>query len=68
MLRLVAVVSGRPVAFLREHLPVPGLVLAGVYGLERLVGDEVVTDPRAAAHLGTGARRRPGRRPHAGRR
>jgi trehalose 6-phosphate phosphatase len=50
-LRLVAVVSGRPVAFLREHLPVPGLVLAGVYGLERLVGDEVVTDPRAVPHL-----------------
>ena len=50
-LRLVAVVSGRPVAFLRAHVPVPGVVLAGVYGLERLVGDEVVTDPRALAHV-----------------
>lgn len=32
---LVAVVSGRPVAFLDQVLDVPGLVLAGLYGLER---------------------------------
>jgi len=50
-LGVVAVVSGRPVAFLREHLPVPGIVLAGVYGLERMAGDVVETDPRAVAHL-----------------
>jgi trehalose 6-phosphate phosphatase len=50
-LGLVAVLSGRPVAFLRAQVPVPGVVLAGVYGLERLVGDEVVTDPRALAHV-----------------
>lgn len=30
---LVAVVSGRPLSFLAEHLP-PGIVLSGLYGLE----------------------------------
>ena len=39
--RTVAVVSGRPVAFLREHLGGRGLVLFGLYGLERLRGTEV---------------------------
>jgi trehalose 6-phosphate phosphatase len=47
----VAVVSGRPVAFLLDALGVPGLVYAGVYGLERLVDGEVVVDPRAAPWL-----------------
>ncbi|MDP9070328.1 MAG: trehalose-phosphatase [Actinomycetota bacterium] len=50
----VAVVSGRPVAFLAEHLRTDecgegsgceGLVLAGLYGLERVEGADVVTDP-----------------------
>ncbi len=45
-LRLVAVVSGRPVAFLRDHVPVHGVVLVGQYGLERLVDGEVIIDPR----------------------
>ncbi len=44
---LVAVVSGRPVRFLRAHLG-EGPVLVGLYGLERAVGDEVVVDPEAA--------------------
>ncbi len=36
---VVAVVSGRPVAFLQQHLgSVGGLVLAGLYGLERATG------------------------------
>jgi len=39
--RTVAVVSGRPVAFLREHLGGRGLVLCGLYGLERLRGSEI---------------------------
>ena len=39
--RTVAVVSGRPVAFLREHLGGRGLVLCGLYGLERLRGTEI---------------------------
>ncbi|HEV3450570.1 MAG TPA: trehalose-phosphatase [Acidimicrobiia bacterium] len=47
-LALVAVVSGRPVTFLRAQVPVPGVELVGVYGLERLVGGEPVTDERAA--------------------
>jgi len=41
----VAVVSGRPVEFLRSVLPVDGLVLVGQYGVERLDGATVVTDP-----------------------
>jgi len=41
----VGVVSGRPVSFLRRHLPVEGVVLVGQYGLERWDGHEVVTDP-----------------------
>ncbi|MGH8999006.1 MAG: trehalose-phosphatase [Acidimicrobiia bacterium] len=45
----VAVVSGRPVSFLRDALRIDGLILAGQYGVERLQGDVVVTDPRAQA-------------------
>ena len=44
---LVAVVSGRPVAFLAEHLPVDGVRLSGLYGLESWQDGEVVVDPRA---------------------
>jgi len=46
-LAVVAVVSGRPAEFLRDQVPVAGLERIGVYGLERVVGDDVVTDPRA---------------------
>jgi trehalose 6-phosphate phosphatase len=46
-LPLVAVLSGRPVSFLRERVLAPGVRLVGQYGLERLVGGEVHTDPRA---------------------
>ena len=42
----VAVVSGRPVEFLRSVLPVDGLVLVGQYGVERLDDGTVLTDPR----------------------
>jgi trehalose 6-phosphate phosphatase len=48
-LSLVAVVSGRPVAFLREHVPLEGVVLVGQYGLERLVDGETVVDERVDA-------------------
>jgi trehalose 6-phosphate phosphatase len=41
----VAVVSGRPLDFLRHWLPVDGLALFGQYGIERLEGDEVKTVP-----------------------
>ncbi len=43
----VAVVSGRPIEFLEERLAVPGLELAGVYGLERRVDGRTTVDPRA---------------------
>ncbi len=61
---LVAVISGRPTAFLADVLGTPpGLTLAGLYGLERAlqgpahdtwaaVIDEVVADARAAAPEG----------------
>ena len=47
-----AIVSGRPVSFLRQTLPVRGLRLVGQYGLERMVGDEIVVDERARAFAG----------------
>jgi trehalose 6-phosphate phosphatase len=47
--RTVAVVSGRPVSFLREALPVDGLVLCGQYGVERFEGGAASTLPEAQA-------------------
>lgn len=49
--RRVAVISGRPAAFLSTHLrladrPADGLVAIGLYGLEMADGDQVTTDPR----------------------
>ena len=41
--RVVAVVSGRPAAFLAAHLPAPGVQRWGSYGLERLADDGTVT-------------------------
>ncbi|MGH8991943.1 MAG: trehalose-phosphatase, partial [Acidimicrobiia bacterium] len=43
----VAVVSGRPVDFLRRYLPPPGPDLFGQYGLERLEAGRVVVAPGA---------------------
>lgn len=48
----MAVVSGRPVGFLRAVLDVPGVVLVGQYGLERLAGSEIVVDPRITPFSG----------------
>jgi trehalose 6-phosphate phosphatase len=45
-LGLVAVVSGRPVDFLVPLLP-PGLILAGLYGLELAVDDERLDHPQS---------------------
>ena len=45
----VAVVSGRPVSFLRDALPVDGLRLCGQYGVERFDGATVSTLPSAQA-------------------
>jgi trehalose 6-phosphate phosphatase len=46
----VAVVSGRPVAFVRRHLVAPGVVVVGQYGLERDRDGRVDADPRVAAY------------------
>ncbi|HET9692159.1 MAG TPA: trehalose-phosphatase [Acidimicrobiales bacterium] len=48
-LGLVAVVSGRPAAYLAERLPATGVVLAGLYGLERVVDGRVEQAPAALA-------------------
>ncbi|MEX0665878.1 MAG: trehalose-phosphatase [Acidimicrobiia bacterium] len=55
-LGLVAVVSGRPVEFLREKIPIDDVVLIGQYGLERLVDGRVELDPRAVEYVGAVAR------------
>ncbi len=47
----VAVVSGRPVAFLVDALGIDGIVYAGLYGLERMVDDQVLVDARAEPWL-----------------
>lgn len=51
-LALVAVVSGRPVEFLRDRIGAPGLVLVGQYGMERIVDGQVAVDPRVEPYLG----------------
>jgi trehalose 6-phosphate phosphatase len=48
---LVAVVSGRPVAFLRDRIGLDGVTYVGQYGLQRWVGGQVVTDPRVEPYL-----------------
>lgn len=48
-LGLVAVVSGRPAAFLAEHVRVPGVALLGLYGMERWRDGHVDADPAAAS-------------------
>jgi trehalose 6-phosphate phosphatase len=45
---VVAVVSGRPLAFLRAHLP-SAVELHGLYGLETAVGDAAAVHPEGAA-------------------
>ena len=48
----VGIVSGRPVEFLARHVDVPGLVMAGLYGMEVLVDGERRVDPRVIPYLG----------------
>jgi trehalose 6-phosphate phosphatase len=50
-LGLVGVVSGRPVAFLREQMSAPGVELVGQYGVERWLYEAVVVDPRVEPYL-----------------
>ena len=45
---LVAVVSGRRVSFLREHVGVPGVVLSGMYGLESWRDGQYAVHPDAS--------------------
>src|SRR5258707_10171314 len=45
----VGIVSGRPVDFLVEQVDVPGLVYAGLYGMELFVNGERRVDPRVLA-------------------
>jgi trehalose 6-phosphate phosphatase len=51
-LHTVAVVSGRPVDFLIEHVPAPRVQLIGQYGLEWAEAGRVVADPRALEFVG----------------
>jgi trehalose 6-phosphate phosphatase len=45
----VALVSGRPAAFLAAHAAAPGVRLLGQYGLEEVRDGEVLVDPALAA-------------------
>jgi trehalose 6-phosphate phosphatase len=46
----VGIVSGRTVEFLARQVPVPDLVLAGLYGLEMVVGGDRQVSPAVAAY------------------
>ena len=52
----VGIVSGRPVEFLARHLPVAGLVLVGLYGMEQSIDGDYVGRParRALSRRGRG--------------
>jgi trehalose 6-phosphate phosphatase len=45
----VGILSGRPVAFVQEHFPDERLELAGIYGLERVVGGRREDHPASGA-------------------
>jgi trehalose 6-phosphate phosphatase len=45
----VALVSGRPAAFLAEAVPAPGVAHVGLYGMELVTDGQVRTDPEADA-------------------
>ncbi len=47
----VAIVSGRPVGFLARHLPVDGLALVGLYGMEKSIAGAYSVDPRVEPYL-----------------
>jgi trehalose 6-phosphate phosphatase len=46
----VGIVSGRPVEFLASRLALPGLVYAGLYGMEQMVDGERRVDPRVVPY------------------
>jgi trehalose 6-phosphate phosphatase len=45
----VALVSGRPAAYLAEHAPAPGVRYLGLYGLQEIHDGQVQVDPRLEA-------------------
>jgi trehalose 6-phosphate phosphatase len=45
---VVAIVSGRPVGYLAEHVPVDHAVYVGLYGMERIVNGIRFVDPRVS--------------------
>ncbi len=47
----VAIVSGRPVGFLARRLPVAGLQLVGLYGMEQSIDGVYSVDPRVEPYL-----------------
>jgi trehalose 6-phosphate phosphatase len=51
----VGVVSGRPVGFLVEQLPVPGALYVGLYGMELVRNGERTVDARVVEYLGAAA-------------
>jgi trehalose 6-phosphate phosphatase len=51
-LGLVAIISGRPVAFLAERVGLPGVPLLGSYGMEQSTDGVRQIDPEAAKWLG----------------
>jgi trehalose 6-phosphate phosphatase len=47
----VAIVSGRPVGFLARNVPVDGLALVGLYGMEQSIDGTYSVDPRVKPYL-----------------
>jgi len=47
----IAIVSGRPVTFLRAALGIDGVTYVGQYGVQRWDGERVITDPRVEPFL-----------------
>jgi trehalose 6-phosphate phosphatase len=47
----VGIVSGRPVEFLADRVPIPGVTYAGLYGMERLSDGSRSVDPRVVRYL-----------------
>jgi trehalose 6-phosphate phosphatase len=46
----VGIVSGRPIGFLVDRAGIPGLVLAGLYGMETMLDGERRVDPRVVPY------------------
>lgn len=51
-LGLLAVISGRPVEFLADRIPIPGVQLLGSYGIEQVRDGVRLIDPNAEKWLG----------------